>query len=147
MYSRPSFDEMWLEVAQVISKRGTCDRRRVGAVLTDINGVCLSTGYNGTARQADHCIVSPCGGARLPSGTGLDKCEAIHAEQNALIQCKEPQNIHTCYTTVSPCIHCVKMLLNTSCQRIVFSELYPHPDAMRLWEGAAREWIWISNER
>lgn len=139
--TRPSFDKIWIEVAQVISKRATCSRRRVGAVLTDRNGIALATGYNGTARGDNHCLVAPCEGATLPSGTGLDRCRAVHAEQNALMACSDVWKIHTCYTTTSPCLHCIKMLLNTSCQRIVFLEEYPHSDSKTLWTSAGREWI------
>lgn len=74
-----------------------------------------------------------CAGAQSPSGTNLDGCQAIHAEQNALLQCKDIYDIHTCYTTASPCVTCVKLLMNTSCQRIVFAEEYPQPAAKELW--------------
>lgn len=83
-----------------------------------------------------------CAGAKAASGTQLDACEAIHAEQNALLQCRDVYAIHNCYVTVSPCITCVKILLNTSCRRIVFSEKYAHDAAARaLWTDAGREWI------
>lgn len=81
-----------------------------------------------------------CPGANAPSGQGLDACQAIHAEQNALLQCRDVYAIHTAYVTASPCITCCKLLLNTSCERIVFLTPYPHPEAKALWEGAGREW-------
>jgi len=81
-------------------------------------------------------------GKRWPSGRHLDACEAIHAEQNALLQCNDVQKIKSCYVTVSPCITCVKLLLNTSCQRIVFVERYAHDEAAwNLWNQLSREWI------
>lgn len=82
-----------------------------------------------------------CPGAAAPSGTMLDACQAIHAEQNALLQCRDVRAIHTCYVTVSPCVTCVKLLLNTGCRRIVFTELYPHLAALQLWEEAGRELV------
>lgn len=82
-----------------------------------------------------------CPGAFSESGTNLDGCEAIHAEQNALLQCKDVREIHTCYCTASPCVTCTKLLLNTGCMRIVFLEEYPHPAAGELWTRAGREWI------
>src|SRR3546814_1170368 len=82
-----------------------------------------------------------CSGAFSPSGTNLDGCEAIHAEQNALLQCKDVREIHTCYCTASPCVTCTKLLLNTGCMRVVFMEEYPHPAARDLWTRAGREWV------
>lgn len=81
-----------------------------------------------------------CSGAKSPSGTNLDGCQAIHAEQNALLQCRDIYEIDTCYVTASPCMTCTKLLLNTSCQRIVFLEEYPHTEARELWESAGRKW-------
>ncbi len=80
-----------------------------------------------------------CPGALSPSGTNLDGCGAIHAEQNALLQCRDVQTIETCYVTCSPCLTCVKMLLNTACRRIVYRERYPHTEALDLWVEASRE--------
>lgn len=81
-----------------------------------------------------------CPGAFSPSGTNLDSCEAIHAEQNALLQCRDVREIHTCFCTASPCITCTKLMLSTGCMRIVFLEEYPHPAARALWERAGRVW-------
>jgi dCMP deaminase len=83
-----------------------------------------------------------CSGAHAPSGQGLDGCQAIHAEQNALLQCRDVYSIHTCYVTASPCVTCVKLLMNTGCRRIVFSEEYPHAESRRLWmTNPSREWV------
>ena len=87
-----------------------------------------------------------CPGADSPSGTNLDACQAIHAEQNALLQCKDVYSIHTCYVTASPCVTCTKLLLNTGCQRIVFVEEYPQPAAKDLWVSSGRQWSQTSIE-
>lgn len=121
--------------------RGTCPRRQVGCVLVDRNNRVLSIGYNGTPPGMPHCTDEPCAGAECPSGEGLDKCEATHAEQSALIACRDIHSIHTAYVTTSPCIHCIKLLLQTACKRIVFNQDYPHADVSRkLWEKAGRSW-------
>ena len=103
---------------------------------------------DGTFRPPEHwerglieVYGNACHGANAPSGQSLDTCQAIHAEQNALLQCRDVYAIHTAYVTASPCITCCKLLLNTSCERIVFFETYPHPEARTLWEGAGRSWI------
>lgn len=140
--SRKSKDEYFLSLAELIANQATCVRRSVGCVLVDKLGHVLSTGYNGVARGLPHCNEGhPCEGAGMSKGEGLDKCEAIHAEQNALLQCGDVENIHTCYCTASPCIHCLKLLLNTSCKRIVFREEYYHARAKELWLQSGREWM------
>lgn len=137
---RPSSEAYFLGIALLAATRGTCARRRVGCVLVSERKHILATGYNGVARGRTHCVDVPCPGAGLPSGSGLDKCEAIHAEQNALLQCRDIYAIDTVYCTASPCVHCVKLLLNTSAKRIVFIEPYPHSDSEKLWMSADRKW-------
>lgn len=139
--SRLSFHSQWLCVAVVASLRATCSRRAVGCVLTNSRGQVLSTGYNGPASGLPHCTDNPCPGAGLPSGTGLDACGAIHAEQNALTWCRDPASIAHVYTTTSPCVHCTKMLLGTPATHIWFHERYAHDQAARkMWEDAGRSW-------
>ncbi len=133
-----------MDVALVTAKRSTCVRRQVGCVLLNAKGHVLATGYNGVASGLRHCndvdlyqadVTSPnaCPGAEAPSGQDLDGCLAIHAEQNALLQCSDPHEIHACYVTASPCVTCTKLLMNTSCQKIFFRDAYSHPQAERMW--------------
>ncbi len=117
-------NEYYSLIARVVSLRGTCPRRQVGCVLINSHGHILSTGYNGKPSGQPHCNDEPCPGKSLPSGTGLDLCEAIHAEQNALLQCPNVQEIEACYTTTFPCIHCLKLLMNTSCKKIFYVSDY-----------------------
>ena len=79
----------FLKMAHLVSERGTCARRKVGCILVNSKKHVIATGYNGVSSNQEHCIDNPCKGARLKSGQGLDLCEAIHAEQNALLQCKD----------------------------------------------------------
>jgi len=130
---RMNRDEYFSELALLVARRATCARRSVGCVLISSRGHVLSTGYNGVPRGHTHCIDVRCPGAALPSGTGLDICEAIHAEQNALLQCKDVDQIDTAYVTAMPCMTCMKLLLNTSCRRIVYVSDYPHQEAKQLW--------------
>lgn len=88
-----------------------------------------------------------CPGAKSPSGTNLDGCEAIHAEQNALLQCKDVYEIHACYVSCSPCMTCIKLLLNTSCKFIFFSKEYPHSTAGDLWALSGRFWIQLKENQ
>lgn len=161
---RPSRDEVFIVMSYLMSSRGTCLRRKVGCVLVNQRGHVLSTGYNGVAAGMPHCndeltvypenwrentkITHPhaCSGAHAASGTGLDGCEALHAEQNALLQCKNVWEIDTCYCTASPCITCVKLLLNSSCKRVVFGEEYPHSRAKELWEMSRGKDTWVQSD-
>lgn len=137
---RPSSDEYFLEMAKLVSSRSTCARRSVGCVMVNDRNHIIATGYNGVASGLPHCTETPCEGADCLSGTGLDQCEAIHAEQNAIIQCRNTYEIHTVYCTTAPCVTCVKMLMNTTAQRIVFIEDYPHKKSKELWESVGRRW-------
>jgi len=140
-------------MARLVSTRGTCIRRKVGCVLVDSSFHVLSTGYNGPPSGVPHCnelgsnskrdtYPNACEGANSPSGTSLDKCAAVHAEQNALLQCPNIRHISTAYCTTSSCVHCIKLLMNTSCQRLVFSEEYSHGgEPMKLWLSTGRQWI------
>lgn len=141
-------DQLGLVLAAAWAQRGTCARRRVGCVLMDDCGNELGTGYNGPPSGHPHCLDTgrktdrACSGVGAASGTGLELCEAVHAEMNALIFCRDVSRVHTAYVTHSPCLHCVKLLMNSPCTRIVFAERYAHDEAsMRLWlSGGGRSW-------
>lgn len=154
---RPSLDQYLMEVAKLAATRTTCIRRGVGCVLANARGHILAVGYNGVAAGMPHCneerpgldhwqqmeglaeyFPHACKGHDLPPGQ--DSCEAVHAEQNALLQCRDPWAIETAYVTLSPCKACLKLLLNTSCRRIVVLE--EHVDLMprELWHRSGRVW-------
>jgi len=138
---RPSKDEYFMDMCFLVSQRSTCMRRQVGAVLVNKRKHVLATGYNGVAAGQPHCLDIPCIGAKSVSGTDLELCEAVHAEQNALLQCQNVFEIDTCYVTVSPCMTCTKLLLNTSCQTIIYAEDYVDQNARKLWERHDRKWV------
>jgi dCMP deaminase len=139
MKARPSVYEYFIEMSNLVAKRGTCCRRKVGCVLTNKHKHVLATGYNGKPKGFTHCSEGePCSAAAVPSGFNLEGCEAIHAEQNALLQCKDTQEIDTAYVTLFPCVTCTKLLLNTSCKTIVYSEEYVQPEAIEMWDRAGR---------
>ena len=84
----------------------------------DSNNHVVATGYNGVPTHFPHCIEKPCEGATAPSGESLEKCLAVHAEQNALLQLRSNDSL-TAYLTVTPCITCAKMIANSQIKRIV----------------------------
>lgn len=141
---RPEWDIYFSMITHIVSLRGSCCRRKVGVVLVDKDHNTLSTGYNGKAAGLVNCLDKPCSAASMTSGTGLEDCEAIHAEVNALIRCRDVRDIHTAYVTCSPCVNCVDILLGTGCKRIVFTETYAHnSESKRRWLESGREWLHI----
>ncbi len=133
-HHRPSWDEYFLEMAQLVAKRSTCLRRSVGAVLVREKRI-LATGYNGAPSGLKHCFEIGCMRQRLkiPSGERHELCRALHAEQNALIQ----SSLHgisvkgaTLYATTQPCVICAKMLINAGIKEIVATQGYPDKMAM-----------------
>ncbi len=113
-----------LNSALAISKRSTCARRDVGCIIVDKHGRTLATGYNGTPRGREKCLYSPCTGAGAATGENLDGCGAVHAEQNALMHCRDVMKIHRIILTDSPCVTCAKMIANTSCKTIYYKNRY-----------------------
>lgn len=135
-------DRVFMAMTQAFSVLGTCARRRTACILVDGKGHIIGEGYNGPASKEPHCIDHPCLGAGSESGKDLDKCDAIHAEANALIKCTNPNEIVTAYCTTSPCIHCVKLLMNTGCKRIIFNHKYSslHDVSEELWRRHGGIW-------
>ena len=124
--SRPTADEYFMAMAMLVATRSTCIRRQVGCVLIDNNNNILATGYNGVVRGQPHCNEGhPCPGAYSASGKDLDLCYAIHAEQTALIQCKDLTKVYACFCTTAPCVMCTKLFLNTTLTRMIYPESYP----------------------
>lgn len=143
---RPQTDHYMMGIAILAGSRATCARRSVGCVLTNSLNHIIGTGYNGVPRGMVHCINNPCPGASSPSGTNLEGCLANHAEQNALLQCRDVESIEKCYSTTAPCITCTKLLLNTSCSEIIFLEDYPHGLAKSLWTERGRLWTSLNSK-
>ncbi len=134
---RISKDHYFMAIAKLVSTRATCPRRWVGCVLINKRGHILATGYNGVPAGVPHCTGTPCPG--VADHTSLDACEAVHAEQNALLQCRDVHEIEVAYITIPPCVPCMKLLMNTSCQRIVHLEDYSKAEPER-WRALGRQW-------
>jgi dCMP deaminase len=76
-----------MDIVGLVSKRSTCIRRKVGAVLVRDKRI-LSTGYNGAPSGLRHCLDIGClrKEMKVPSGERHELCRGLHAEQNAIIQ-------------------------------------------------------------
>jgi len=157
MIVRPTLDQYLMGLAKLAAERTTCIRRGVGCVLANAHGHILAVGYNGVTAGMPHCneerpgldhwqqaerlveyFPHACKGHDLPPGQ--DSCEAVHAEQNALLQCRDPWEIETAYVTLSPCKSCMKLLLNTSCKRLVIAAKHTDIAPLELWQRVGRTW-------
>jgi len=128
LHSRPSWEEYFMDITQLVAKRSTCLRRQVGALLVKDKKI-LATGYNGAPARLEHCLEIGCLREQqsVPSGERHELCRGLHGEQNAIIQAA----YHgvairgaTLYCTNHPCVICSKMLINAGIERIVYEEGY-----------------------
>ena len=129
-----------MEIADVVSRRSTCLRRKIGAVLVR-NKQILATGYNGAPQGLEHCSKVGCLRKKLKikSGEHSELCRGVHAEQNVIIQAAlhgiSTQN-STLYSLNYPCSECSKMLINAGIQRIVAKNDYPNNLSKKLLHEA-----------
>lgn len=81
-----------------------------------------------------------CPAARAAKGTQLEGCRAVHAEQNALLQCRDPHAVAVAYVTVAPCDSCLKLFLNTSCHTLVVGGWYFNSDGTSNEAHISQSW-------
>lgn len=135
---RPSKPATMIHIAKLLAQLGTCAKLKVGCVLVDTRHRIIGSGFNGVPAGFQHCTGTACVGARMPKGS--DTCISAHAEANALLNCKDPEQLYICYTTHAPCLRCVKTLLNTPCKELVFCYEEFEAPAKALWEQGGRKW-------
>lgn len=101
---RPTFEEIYLNLANSLAQRSTCTRLKVGTVITstDFRKV-LAVGYNGNA-------------SGLPNSCDRHEegnCGCLHSEENAVINCDSPRSVEKyVFVTHMPCSMCAKRLIN-----------------------------------
>ena len=126
--TRPSWDEYFMSITEMVAQRSTCLRRKVGAILVRDKRI-IATGYNGAPAKVSHCLDIGCLREQqgIPSGERHELCRGLHAEQNAIIQAA----LHgfsvegsTLYCTNMPCFICSKMLINARIEKIYYKEGY-----------------------
>jgi dCMP deaminase len=127
--SRPDWDSYFMEIAKIVSKRSTCKRRSVGALIVKDKRI-LSTGYNGAPMGLAHCTESGCLRERLnvAAGERHELCRGLHAEQNAIVQAAyHGASISGAqlYTTHLPCSICIKMVINAGITTVFYIDGYP----------------------
>lgn len=143
---RMSWEEYFMSMAVLASKRSTCLRRQVGAIIVKDN-VVLSTGYNGSPKGIENCCdTNECIRQKLniPSGERHELCMAVHAENNAITQCAV--NGVSCkgsyiYITASPCSMCLKQIINAHIVKVIALEIYPDDLSMNLLKKCNVEFV------
>lgn len=121
---RPSWDETWLTVADIVGKRSRCTRAQMGAAIVSHDQHIVATGYNGPSAnwpETGDCI-NWCERAKgnAPLDNLYDACPAVHAEANALLYVDRSRSEGgTIYITSVPCMQCAKLISNSGIRRVV----------------------------
>ncbi len=130
---RPDWDTYYIGIAQAVSTRSTCIRRRYGSVIVRNNTI-VSTGYNGSARGMDNCTDhGTCKREELgvPPGERYELCVAVHAEANAIINASVQEmdgaTIYVAGTNSDgtragghPCPMCMRMVRNAQIGKVIY---------------------------
>ena len=137
---RQDWDAYFIQMAEMVSHRATCDRLSVGCILVKDNRI-ISTGYNGSISEHPHC--DDAGHTMYEGG-----CKrTIHAELNALLQCAKfgiPSDGAIAYVTHYPCPDCMKALNQAGIKKIIYRDFYPHRYVNNFDEGMELEqWLGV----
>lgn len=117
---RVSWGTYFMNIAQEVATRSTCDRKHVGAVIVRDKTI-LSTGYNGSIKGLPHCDEAGC---EMVEGHCV---RTTHAEANAIVQAAKNGvkiELSEIYVTASPCYNCFKLIANAGIKIIYYHELY-----------------------
>lgn len=128
--TRPGWDEYYMGIAEAVSLRSSCLRRRVGALIV-VRSAIISTGYNGTPMGVRNCSEGGCPrcASDAPSGAGYDSCLCVHAEQNAFALAARHGSATlggTLYTTLRPCFGCAKEAIQAGIREMVFASPFAY---------------------
>ena len=128
-YVRPSWDDYFMEVADAISKRATCNRGRSGCVIAKDRQI-LVTGYVGSPAGLPHCddVGHEMKKTIHEDGSVTEHCvRTVHAEQNAMCQAAKrgiPIDGATLYCRMTPCRTCAMLIINSGIERVVCERKY-----------------------
>ena len=128
-YQRPSWDEYFMKIVEMVGSRGTCDRFRGGCVVTRDKRI-IATGYAGSPVGLPHCddVGHEMHAITHTDGTSSRHCiRTTHAEQNAICEAARmgiALNSGTLYCQMTPCYTCAKMIINAGIRRVVAAQDY-----------------------
>jgi dCMP deaminase len=134
---RPSWDEVWMRTAMIISERSTDERYKVGAVIvSNDNTQILALGYNGNYK----------GGPNESESSEPGQSGNLHAEVNALLKMdyNNPKK-KTMYVTLSCCRMCSKAIINSGIDKVVYFEAYRDTAGLDILTAAGIEVEQIDN--
>lgn len=138
-----NWDKRFMDMAELVSTWTSCARqgRAIGAIIVKDKRI-LTTGYNGApagilnCRDKGYCMRDQLG---IKSGTCAEKCYAVHAEQNAIVQAAKlgiSVDGATLYCTHQPCTICTRLIINSGIVRVVYKHPYPDDFSMELFNEA-----------
>ena len=128
-YIRPSWDEYFMEIANTVAKRATCDRGRSGCVIAKGKQL-LVTGYVGSPNGMAHCddVGHQMKKTVHEDGSITNHCvRTVHAEQNAICQAAKlgiALEGSTLYCRMTPCRTCAMLIINCGIKRVVCEKKY-----------------------
>ncbi len=129
VYKRPSWDEYFIKIMEMVGSRGSCDRGRSGCVITRDRRI-ISTGYVGSPVGLPHCdeVGHEMHTVIHEDGTQTRHCiRTAHAEQNAICEAARmgiALEGSTLYCKMTPCYTCAKMIINAGIKRVVCAQDY-----------------------
>ncbi|MCF7860024.1 cytidine/deoxycytidylate deaminase family protein [Patescibacteria group bacterium] len=151
-YVRPSWDEYFMKITEMIGSRGSCDRGRAGCVITRDRRI-VATGYVGSPIGLPHCDEV---GHELHTVTNVDgsvskHCiRTTHAEQNAICEAARMGisiDGGTLYCKMTPCYTCAKMIINCGIKKVVCAQDYHAGGRSKeIFEQAGIEFALLSEE-
>lgn len=151
-YKRPSWDEYFLKIMEMVGSRGTCDRGRSGAVITKNNRI-IATGYVGSPIGLPHCdeIGHEMHTVIHEDGSKTQHCiRTAHAEQNAICEAARmgiPLEGSTLYCKMAPCYVCAKMIINCGIKKVVSSQDYHASERSKeIFKEAGIEYVLVSDK-
>lgn len=129
---RPSKEQYYMLIAQVVATRSNCVRRQIGAIVV-VDDRIVATGYNGTPRGHKNCDEGGCprcnSQGEQQSGQNLGECLCIHAEENCIASAAfhggTKMRGGVIYTLMSPCLICSKLILNAGITAVMYRDVYP----------------------
>ncbi len=136
MIKKPSFNDIYMDLAEQLAKRSHCVKAQVGAVLTKDTRI-ISLGYNGPPAGTHNCDLEwPEAGCPRDSKGSCSL--ALHAEQNAILYAsKNGVNMQdaTLYVTLSPCIACARVIYTMGIKKVFYKDSYASFKGIKSDEG------------
>jgi len=132
MASQSKLDEAYLDICKTWSKLSYAKRKKVGCIIVK-DGAIISDGYNGTPKGFDNVC-------EIEYDSNLKtKDEVLHAESNAITKlAKSTQSSvgATMYITISPCLGCAKLIIQSGISRVVYKDFYRSDEGIKLLKQA-----------